>query len=395
MAFFDDFGRKTLQKTQEIAEITKLNSMISDEERRINQLYYQIGKQYAALHRNDCEDVFYTSVMAIAGAETKIAEYKARVQEIKGVQRCEKCGAEVPRGAAYCNACGAAMPRQPQADLGDYIKCTNCGTAIKKGMRFCTNCGTPVAAASIPVAPPAAAYAPVPKTPEFAPAQNAPAGAADSAHCPACGAAVGAGMSFCTECGTPIPAAAPAPVGMQEISIAVPEPVATPNPVAAPAPVTVPEPAVVSEPVVEPEPVAAPEPVAVSEPVIASASEFVPEQNVPVAAGSVYCPVCGAAARAGMRFCTECGAPIPATPTPAAQEQPAVGSTATQSGWNPCPRCGAMVDAGVRFCTECGAAITAEPEQPVIQQGREKVCPHCGAVLSGDLLFCTECGTRL
>lgn len=347
MAFFDDFGRKTLQKTQEIAEITKLNSMISDEERRINQLYYQIGKQYAALHRNDCEDVFYTSVMAIAGAETKIAEYKARVQEIKGVQRCEKCGAEVPRGAAYCNACGAAMPRQPQADLGDYIKCTNCGTAIKKGMRFCTNCGTPVAAASTPVAPPAATYAPVPKTPEFAPAQNAPAGAADSAHCPACGAAVGAGMSFCIECGTPIPAAAPASVGMQEISIAVPEPVATPDPVAAPAPVTVPEPAAVSEPV------AAPEPVAVLEPVIASASEFVPEQNVPAAASSVYCPVCGAAARAGMRFCTECGAPIPATPIPVAQEQ------------------------------------------PVIQQDREKVCPHCGAVLSGDLLFCTECGTRL
>lgn len=53
MAFFDEVGKKiastsqgAVQKTKIIAETVKLNSMISNEERNINNAYLQVGKLY-------------------------------------------------------------------------------------------------------------------------------------------------------------------------------------------------------------------------------------------------------------------------------------------------------------------------------------------------------------
>ena len=53
MAFFDDLSKKlsqatqtTVQKAQEMAEVAKLNSMVNDEEKRIESAYSQIGKTY-------------------------------------------------------------------------------------------------------------------------------------------------------------------------------------------------------------------------------------------------------------------------------------------------------------------------------------------------------------
>ena len=57
MAFFDNLskkvseaGQKTIQKTKELADTSRLNAMIADEEKAINNAYYQIGKLYVSLH---------------------------------------------------------------------------------------------------------------------------------------------------------------------------------------------------------------------------------------------------------------------------------------------------------------------------------------------------------
>ena len=82
MAFFDklsrtvtEAGQKTIAKTMELADITRLNSMISDEEKNINSQYTKIGKLYLSLHKNDYEDDFAEMVSTIAEAEDKIRNY--------------------------------------------------------------------------------------------------------------------------------------------------------------------------------------------------------------------------------------------------------------------------------------------------------------------------------
>lgn len=117
MAFFDELGKKlsqagqtAVQKGKELADIAKLNSAVSDEERKIDDNYREIGKRYFSLHGENPDVDFAAMVEAIRESEGKIVEYKQQIKDIKGVVCCEKCGAEVPNNAAFCSACGAPLP---------------------------------------------------------------------------------------------------------------------------------------------------------------------------------------------------------------------------------------------------------------------------------------------
>lgn len=165
MAFFDDLGKKisqagqsTMQKTRDMADVAKINMQISDEEKKINDTYLQIGKLYTELHASDSEEAFQGLVQTIADAQGKIKEYQAQIQEIKGVVRCEKCGAEVSKEAAFCLACGMKMPEivpeetekaeeEGAVQAAESVvekKCSNCGAVLGNDALFCSECGTKV-----------------------------------------------------------------------------------------------------------------------------------------------------------------------------------------------------------------------------------------------------------
>ena len=193
MAFWDNFSQKAsettakaVQKAKEISDIAKLNSMISEEETRINNTYYQIGKLYAAIHSNDCEEEFAGMISVIKEADEKIKSCRQQIQDIKGVVRCAQCGAEVQSDAAFCSSCGAPMPKVQPVDMDEFVKCESCGNMVKKGMRFCTACGKPMVQLSAPET------AEIPAAKEEAPDRV----------CPNCGAKAEGDVAFCTECGT-------------------------------------------------------------------------------------------------------------------------------------------------------------------------------------------------
>lgn len=195
MAFFDNLGKKAseatakaMQKAQEVSEISRINSLISEEEKKINATYYQIGKLYVSVHGSDGEENFSGMVAAVLEGEKKTNDYRKQIQNIKGVQRCEKCGAEVSSGAAFCSSCGATMPKVQAAVPDDTVRCESCGAAVKKGMRFCTACGKPMEL--VPVVEPR----PTVKGEEVScdVQENV---------CPGCGAKLADGVAFCTECG--------------------------------------------------------------------------------------------------------------------------------------------------------------------------------------------------
>ena len=73
----------------------------------------------------------------------------------------------------------------------ELIKCVNCGALMGKGKKFCTECGKPL-------------NAPAPQAMDTAsPAQVKPAQPPvnDLTKCANCGALMGKGKKFCTECG--------------------------------------------------------------------------------------------------------------------------------------------------------------------------------------------------
>lgn len=192
MAFFDNLGKraseataKAIQKAQELSETTKLNSLISDEEKKVNNAYYQIGKLYVSLYSGDGDEAFAGMIAGIFEAEQRISAYRAQLQDKKGVQRCEKCGAEVARGVAFCSACGAPMPRAETVVPEDCVRCENCGNMVKREMRFCTSCGKPMV---------------MPTTSETAKSTEIGENA-DEKLCPSCGAKIETDIAFCTECG--------------------------------------------------------------------------------------------------------------------------------------------------------------------------------------------------
>lgn len=202
MGFFDDFGKKVtdvsqkaVQKTQEISEVSRVNSSISQNENKINNVYYQIGKLFVSIYGNDCKPEFAGMVATIAELEQQNITYRKQIQDIRGIQHCEKCGAEVFKGVAFCSFCGAAMPKiDKQVASDNCVKCSDCGAMVKKGMRFCTACGQILIQSGI-------ASADAEEKKSFGLTEENLLETTER-ECMNCGAKVPDDSVFCTECGT-------------------------------------------------------------------------------------------------------------------------------------------------------------------------------------------------
>lgn len=193
MAFWDNLSQKAsettakaMQKAKEMSDIAKFNSMISEEETKINNTYYQIGKLYAAMHPHDHEEEFAGMMTVLREADEKIRSCRQQIHDIKGVVRCTQCGAEVQIDAAFCSSCGAPMPKIQSENIDDLIKCESCGAMVKKGVRFCTACGNSMVQMAVS------------ETTSISVIEDE----TQSKVCPNCGAKVETDVVFCTECGT-------------------------------------------------------------------------------------------------------------------------------------------------------------------------------------------------
>lgn len=154
MAFFDQLGQKLTQtsqdavkKTKDMAEVVRLNNAISEETKKIEAAYREIGKLYYEHCADQNDPVFQTAVAEAQRAETSIREMRDAICRLKGVQACVKCGAELTAGSLFCPNCGAKQPEAPAPSAAEPVQastavCPNCGTEMPSGMSFCTNCGT-------------------------------------------------------------------------------------------------------------------------------------------------------------------------------------------------------------------------------------------------------------
>ena len=147
MAFFDDLGKRfaqagqaTAQKAKELGDIARINALISEEEKKMSGSIYQIGELYFKLHYLDYESDFEELINSIKKSQKIISESKQQLQMLKGISRCDKCGAEVSIGVSFCSTCGNKINIATNRNI-----CVACGASVAKNMKFCTSCGKPMA----------------------------------------------------------------------------------------------------------------------------------------------------------------------------------------------------------------------------------------------------------
>ncbi|MBQ9833391.1 MAG: hypothetical protein IJO48_06645 [Clostridia bacterium] len=152
MSFFEQIGRKisdaghgVAQKTQNLTEIAKLNSRISEKEKQIDALYLEIGKAYYEKNKTDVNALNYDKISMVNNLTAEIAQCREDIKQIKGVEKCPRCGADVVANSAFCNSCGVQMSHgwkneQPAAPA--VRVCQNCNQPAKEGDLFCNCCGT-------------------------------------------------------------------------------------------------------------------------------------------------------------------------------------------------------------------------------------------------------------
>lgn len=152
MAFFDQLGQKLTQtsqgavkKTKDMAEVVRLNNAITEETKKIEAAYREIGKLYCEHCAGQNDPVFQTAVAEVQRAEASIREMKDTICRLKGVQACANCGSELTAGSVFCPNCGARQPEAPAPSAEpapeSTIACPNCGAVMSTGMAFCTSCG--------------------------------------------------------------------------------------------------------------------------------------------------------------------------------------------------------------------------------------------------------------
>lgn len=151
MGFFDKVGsmaQSAVDKSKELAEITKLNVSISNAEEQIKACKTAVG-DYVVSNQLLSEDAAVREQKdAIDGLLAGIERDKETILKIKGVNICPGCSEEVAGGTKFCPKCGTSMPsleqiKEEQA-AETALLCPDCGSEVKDGMVFCGNCGAKI-----------------------------------------------------------------------------------------------------------------------------------------------------------------------------------------------------------------------------------------------------------
>ena len=150
MSFWTDLkksGQEAAGKAKDLAEVTKLQLAQKEQERKLEQLYAQLGKCFYEKAVQEEGAVFPDLLQSITQTLEEIEACKEQQMLLKGGVRCAACGALIETDAMFCPNCGAQkeLPKEPETESADVesgkIVCPNCGKQVEQ-KAFCAFCGT-------------------------------------------------------------------------------------------------------------------------------------------------------------------------------------------------------------------------------------------------------------
>lgn len=134
MAFFDDLGKKlstaagaVADKTKELTETAKLNNEISKSEKKVRNLYEQIGKVMFEKEKYNTDSPVYQHCVNILAEQQKVLELTKKIEAIKN-------------DSSIMNAPTAHPVETTTAPENTERTCPNCGHT-ESAEDFCTQCG--------------------------------------------------------------------------------------------------------------------------------------------------------------------------------------------------------------------------------------------------------------
>jgi predicted nucleic acid-binding Zn ribbon protein len=129
---------------KDFTDTARQNSMIAEEQKKIANLYPQIGKLYYETYRYDPETPIGKLCIAVKVSNERIAKYTEEIRQIKGTRSCPNCGAEVPLDSSFCGVCGTKIEKTGEPAAAAVMPkrvCASCGAELAEGLLFCTSCG--------------------------------------------------------------------------------------------------------------------------------------------------------------------------------------------------------------------------------------------------------------
>lgn len=145
-ASFSRMAKNVATKGKEMAEVTRINMEISNIEQKIKKAQQDLGayvaQQPQLLAAQD--ETVAALLSVIAESNEELERQKQTLLEVRNVNICAACGAEVNRDSKFCGKCGAPMDRSVLETPKATNTCPNCGAQLEDGMAFCANCGTKV-----------------------------------------------------------------------------------------------------------------------------------------------------------------------------------------------------------------------------------------------------------
>ena len=150
MAFFDELGaklsktgQKTVQKANDLADITKLNLRTNELNKVIQDLYGQLGRAYYTAYGHSADGALADICGKIAKASEEIEQIRLEIQRIKQIKVCPSCGFENSSESSFCCKCSASLPDlpAPEAPKPAGRTCPQCGAGVPESAQFCTMCG--------------------------------------------------------------------------------------------------------------------------------------------------------------------------------------------------------------------------------------------------------------
>ena len=116
MAFFEKVGgtlaakgRDVADKAKEMAEVNRLNGQIHSQTNAAEKIYAEIGKMVCE-HREKWGQVDATEQLEqLDSIQAEIARLQEEILRVKGIRKCENCGAAIDMRLSYCPECGVTI----------------------------------------------------------------------------------------------------------------------------------------------------------------------------------------------------------------------------------------------------------------------------------------------